>query len=686
MADEYEVKARIELDATRGKQGVLEVAEQLRHLHSGLGDFKTAATAAFSGARPAAMQFAKGMQGAAASMNKLEHASKAAGSATRRTAMIGRDAAGSLSAALRSALAFAGAYIGVRALTSAMSNLVTSSFKYGESMEKNTIALASVLAMQDSFAKRANPMGDAMQTASGIAQQLQKDALKSVGTTEDLFKIYSQITGPLYSAGASLAKIRTLTNDTVSAAASLGVDFGQAARDVNLMATGVAGQDTMLFRMLRATGAIKQNTEDWNKMMQQTPEKGVKLLGEALAKFRGSADVYAKSLPGLMSSFSDFIQRFRAAFMSGPLGAFKNMLGRMVTIFDQYEQTISGVLAALGNKLAGVLTPAMAALERFTVYLITHWDDIAARIESASLRAAQFAQKVGNTAQTYAPTLKVAGAAMVASRVAPGAASAVAAPVASAVGGAATSVAGVFQWITAIAGLGAALAVAAVVIAVVVAIVGLMVDAWSSLVPVFGVVWSFLQQLLGSIWGVLAAAFSVVFPLIKILAAIAGILGFVVGIILFAMVRMVAEVVMFALKGWQLIFEYLGQGVQWIYEQFLSLFKGLAELFGSINADLLPKKTEQGKGWLGGFMDEVYGSMAMFEAKQQQDDGMFSAAEKGAPGARKTTINDFRGSKIEVKQDFRQADPDRVWLQMVEAVHGAAERRVSSALVPDFTG
>ena len=41
--------------------------------------------------------------------------------------------------------------------------------------------------------------------------------------------------------------------------------------------------------------------------------------------------------------------------------------------------------------------------------------------------------------------------------------------------------------------------------------------------------------------------------------------------------------------------------------------------------------------------------------------------------------------KIEVKQDFRNANPDNVWLQMLDGVNSAAESRLSSALIPDFT-
>jgi hypothetical protein len=72
------------------------------------------------------------------------------------------------------------------------------------------------------------------------------------------------------------------------------------------------------------------------------------------------------------------------------------------------------------------------------------------------------------------------------------------------------------------------------------------------------------------------------------------------------------------------------------------------------------------------------------------------AWRQGAPGAPQlpdgppadrsagTTI-DMRGSRIEVRQDFREADPDRIWIQFQEGLSREAVHRVSSGLVPALT-
>jgi hypothetical protein len=77
-------------------------------------------------------------------------------------------------------------------------------------------------------------------------------------------------------------------------------------------------------------------------------------------------------------------------------------------------------------------------------------------------------------------------------------------------------------------------------------------------------------------------------------------------------------------------------------------------------------------------------------------DQLRDAWKQGAPGAPQlpdgppadrsagTTI-DMRGSRIEVRQDFHDADPDRIWMLFQEGLSREAVHRVSSGLVPALT-
>jgi hypothetical protein len=62
-----------------------------------------------------------------------------------------------------------------------------------------------------------------------------------------------------------------------------------------------------------------------------------------------------------------------------------------------------------------------------------------------------------------------------------------------------------------------------------------------------------------------------------------------------------------------------------------------------------------------------------------------TSIEGGAPGTTAHTTNDFRGSRITVNQEFRQADPDRVFMQFVEDMRREAQARTQSGFAPALT-
>lgn len=661
MADQYDVEAKLDLNTITGRQSMEALAKQVRDFQKQLAGLGAASSGAFTSAKPAAQTF----------LGRLQQ---------------GTTAASGLGSMLRSALGFAAAYAGFNAISGAMSNLARSSFAFQSSMDKTKISIQAILAATPQFAAMGNPMAAAGKQADTIFTQLQDDALKSVATSQEMFSIYGQILGPLSGAGASLAEIRKITNDTVASAAVLGVDFAQAARDINLMATGAAGQDTMLFRMLKSTGRIKENAEEWNKMMQQTPDKGLKRIQEALDGYAAAAAQFEKSLPGISSSFVDYMQRFRAAFMGGTLEGLRGLLNRMVALFTKHKETITAVLTTLGNAFARFLKPAFSAIERISAYMIKNWDVIADRIENSLMR-------LQTIVKHYGGTLKVVGAAAVASKVAPGlvgaAAGAAAAPVTAGAAAAGTAIAETASVVIAMGGLSLVLGAVAIAIGVVVGVIGIMKDHWQLFAAVIGIVIAYVQDVITVLWGLLTAFWGVFYPIAKIIMGVVAALGILIGTIVFGLLRAVTWFVKLIMEGWTLIFEQLAPMFEWLYKIVSSLLEFVLGVFAVVNKDLLPKSsTSGGSSFMSGFMDAVMAILRPGGGEEKLYSGEYSNMgnlEKGSPTARSTTINDFRGSRIEVKQDFRNADPDRVWLQMVDGVNAAAERRLTSALVPDFT-
>jgi hypothetical protein len=722
VAEEYDVDTKLTLDDKPARAALLRVAEDFDNLYAHAVKTGQAIRSAMAGFRAETKAYATTVGIANARMNNLAMSTAKVGTATKplaqalerantatsKLAVQGQKAGSALTSSferagragsglggvVRSALGFASAYVGVQALTGAFRGLVTQAFAFQAVNDKNRVSLGAVLAASDSFKSMGDPaerMVKAGQVGDAIFRQLQGDALKSVATSQELAGIYTGISGPLLGAGAHLSEIRQITNDTVSAASVLGVDFEQASRDIMQMSTGAAGMDTKLFRMLQSTKAITQSSKEWNELL---PEKRVEAMKKALAQFGPAGKAFEKTLPGITSSFVDFMQRFRGAFMSGPLELVRKTLVRMVGVFDANQTKIIAVLTVLGNALARVFEPVINAMSRVVDYFLNNWETIASTIEASWAKL----MRMGAVAAHYAPALgagaKAAGGAALLGKIAPGAlggglgavkAGLAGGPAAGA-GSIATVIAEITHLISVVVAMGGAFTIILPIVAVLVGLFAVLSDTWSHLVPILAIVGTYVQTIFSGMWGLIVAVFNALMPLLKIIGVVVGSL-FALGAILMSVFgRLFLAVFGGIMSVLTTIFEYLGKGFTWVYDHIVSIFTDLLDFFGAMHSDLMPKggKTSSG-GFLAGLRMDFDRAMAGFSAQEKTDASLLSGAEGGAPSSRKTTINDFRGSKIEVKQDFRSASPDNVWLQMMEGLNSAADQRLTSALVPDFS-
>lgn len=600
-----------------------------------------------------------------------------------------------ISALLKGTLGFAGAYLGVRTLTSGIRGLVGASFEYATALDTQKTSLAAVLAatqpMYQGISDGAERMNKAGILGGAIFRQLQDDALKSVATSQEMFGIYSSIVGPLAGAGEKLSGIRQVTNDTVAAASVLGVDFKQAARDINQMTTGAAGTDVLLFRMLRATGRIKEDAKAWNALL---PEKRIERMKEALQGFAPAAAAFEKTLPGITSSFVDFMQRFRSNFMAGPLEGFRKMLVRMVGIFQKNQERILALLTTAGDMVGAWLEPMYQAIGNATEYFLTHWEEIAERMQRTWNEMKSWGGFALGKAQKFAPTAKAVGAAYLVNKVGSAAvggslAGAGMGAINAKLGAALAPIAEVVKDLFAI---GAGFQAVILPLTILAGAIGVIVDQWDAVLIFAAPVGMFIQDIFGTLWTLLKSILSVIWPLAKVVGGIL-LIAFtsVLGIVL-SFARLLWPAFRFIIGGWVLIFEYLGKGLEWLSDVIGKTFAGIAKFFGGV-LDIgygVNKPKEKGEessaGFFDGFMDAFGANFAKFSKQKGEDESILNMAEESNKGkAKKTTINDFRGSKIEVKQDFRDADPDRVWDQTVEAINEGASKRIASALVPDFT-
>jgi len=98
-----------------------------------------------------------------------------------------------------------------------------------------------------------------------------------------------------------------------------------------------------------------------------------------------------------------------------------------------------------------------------------------------------------------------------------------------------------------------------------------------------------------------------------------------------------------------------------------------------------------GEASLANLYDDVYRRQALrFDPEDpfgiNQQSRVLAPQDPTGTGNRPSVVNDFRGSKFTIKQDFRDADPDRVLRIFTRDLERQAEKRVRSPNAPAFTG
>lgn len=577
----------------------------------------------------------------------------------------------------RNLIAIGGAYLGISALGRAFVGATRSAMTYTSELEKTKIALTSVLA-----AVTNTDWETAQKTAGRVFEQTRQDSIKSVATAQELFTIYQGIVGPIIAAGKGLDTVRTITRDTVNAAGVLGVDLAQAQRDISMMARGTAGMDVRLFSMLRSTGAIAETTEEWNKSL--TGAERIDKLQEALAKFAPSGERFAKSWAGVTSTFKGIRQEFTRSAMSPIMDAMAGSLLRINSILIDNQDAIQMRLRKWGENFASRLESVFAKAEKGVTMVAMHWDDVLVKMGKAQQMLGKVGKvaAVGAAAQLARPALgaAVGGVGALAAMSAPGAAAAAAGGAAGG-GAAAGGAAG-----AALVGLGPALAIvaggAALLAGAALAVQEQMIPLnamFLSMRPVLFGLWEVVQRL-----GLAVGAF-----LAPILKAVGSVLlavlvpAFTVTLIT---VRTLVGALAIFFEGLAMVTNYIYDKVSPVFDiMFKALDRFVTRVMGIVNfltGDTLRYNQRKIPGKDEDTLAAMAQKMGREDYKAPWERGAGKSAEAPGSAIRSMTVNDFRGSKIEVKQTFRDADPDRVMIAMVDGLARQAEMRIQSGMVP----
>jgi hypothetical protein len=615
---------------------------------------------------------------------------------------LGREIRGSSNAAqglFHQLVGVGGAYFGIRTLSNAFRGLVGSSVAYTSELEKTKIGLQAVISGVEEI-----PWEEAGRRGDAAFKRIRDLAILSPATSQEMFSIFQGIIGPIEAAGFSMQKVLDVTNDTVLAASALNVDYAQASRDISMMARGTAGMDVKLFSILRSTGAIKENAEEWNKSLTATQR--IEKLSAALKKFSASGKAFGSSWAGVTSTFKDIVDNMKAS----AFGPIMKVIGRNLERFNGYilahRTELEAFFSSVGRDVGFRLQSLFDKAQNTFGWIVDNWGTIVSRFDHVLTRAKEVVPALAKAAlawQAIQLTRDVVGMGVSAAgavggvvgmfgggaAAGSGAAATGAGAVGAGAGGAAAAV-GASIWPAVLAFAAAAAVVGTVVLAV--------KDNWQSFTAIFG---ETSKGLLTEVIGLGQAMWKALGPVLKtvgnILLAVLAPTWLAVTTALRGMVVVLTAV--FDAIGWvtNAVYDHLKPAFDFLFSVFADIAKFINDVFSSVRLFAEETKNEtqrmlQERAW------GETGSQRGLGTEPQTNWDRWNPALVGplqtkdqvdlskAPKAGVHVTNDFRGSRVQIRQDFKgDTDPDRVVEVAMRDLTRQSEMRVSSGFSGAFT-
>jgi hypothetical protein len=220
----------------------------------------------------------------------------------------------------------------VQAAVGAFKDLVAEGLRYNSSIEQSKLGIASIITStqqivtgQGAILQGAEKFAAAQKLSSDLMKQIQKDALLTTATAEQLTQAFQQGVGPLSAAGLNLNQARDATLKIVQAASALGIPMNQVAQEVRAIAEGSIDVNARLARTLGITNAQVAAQKEQGTLYQ--------FIVEQTNAFALAGEATAKSFAGLASSLQDISSQILGKAFAEP--------------FEELKTAMSGVLSVL---------------------------------------------------------------------------------------------------------------------------------------------------------------------------------------------------------------------------------------------------------------------------------------------------------------------------------------------------
>jgi len=601
-------------------------------------------------------------------------------------------------------VAVGGTYLGVRMVSGAIRTIGGFSIEANSAVETLTLSLGTLMSEIEGMT-----FEQARLSARGLYRQIQDIAIESPGTAREVADVFTMAYGPMRRAGLAMNDILEMSRDTLSVASALRIDLPQVSRDIGMMATGVAGTDVRTFRLLRSMGLITETTREWNEMALRTPLKAAEKLRIIMANLGGpAAEAFSRTWAGATSSFADLVENFARIFTGPTFEVVKRALIGVNVFLLRYRANFEALFSKMGIMVSRLFSDVIHLGNKSFQWMIRNLDRIALGIDHTIARIASVLPMVRRIAVGFA-------AFTVATRVLGPLIMGVGALISGlsglgslagmlGIGGGAVAAGG-----TAVAG-GAAGAGLAAILAPIATAVGILLPIVVAVGAGMAAMWVALQRfgpmvtaMFAPIWDDFIAVGD------SMLAFFSGLWTFIspiiefIGSLLIGVFGLSLKTSSTGLRVFSAALRVAGVFLTWVGTRIRPLFELMSKNVISLSARLvvlmgsftrLSALIERIGGNGGGgtvVAGQTFGDMLAAARAAWNDTAVPSPQESqagapdAAPSARPQTNIDMRGSRINVNQDLRGEDPDRVWMAFEDGVAREAVRRTQSGFTPALT-
>lgn len=275
-----------------------------------------------------------------------------------------RDASAGVNAAFASigkaSLVFGAVNAAASGLLGVMQRLPASGIQFAAQLETTQVGMAGILASMTAMEGKATSYAQGLELASGITQRLQREAMMTAASTQELVGAFTALLGPGLAAGMKVREIEKLTSTGVNAVKSMGLAGNQVVQELrDLVQGGITASSSTL--------ATALGLKDADIARAKASAEGLyAFLMERLKGFEEAGPAYAKTFTGVMDQLAEQVKMTSSVIFAPLADALKEQANGIGEALNSSEN-VAGL-----SKMTGAIASLATGLGMATRFAIEH--------------------------------------------------------------------------------------------------------------------------------------------------------------------------------------------------------------------------------------------------------------------------------------------------------------------------